>query len=46
MNHYGPDASPEVVERCLRALGTALAETGAAGADEVDVEAALRAARG
>ncbi|EGG43957.1 aminotransferase [Streptomyces griseoaurantiacus M045] len=46
VNHYGPDASPEVVERCLRALGTALAGTGAAGADEVDVEAALRAARG
>ncbi|MET7455636.1 aminotransferase class V-fold PLP-dependent enzyme [Streptomyces sp. NPDC005574] len=40
VNHYGADASPEAVRRCLAALGAALAEEGPA----VDVDAALRAA--
>ncbi|MFE3851479.1 pyridoxal-phosphate-dependent aminotransferase family protein [Streptomyces griseorubiginosus] len=40
VNHYGPDATREVVRRCLTALGAALGETGAA----VSVEGALRAA--
>ncbi|WP_020140783.1 pyridoxal-phosphate-dependent aminotransferase family protein [Streptomyces sp. 351MFTsu5.1] len=40
VNHYGADATREVVRGCLAGLGAALAETGAA----VDVERALRAA--
>lgn len=41
VNHYGVDATGEVVRGCLVALGAALAETGATG---VDVEGAARAA--
>ncbi|MFI6206792.1 pyridoxal-phosphate-dependent aminotransferase family protein [Streptomyces sp. NPDC051041] len=40
VNHYGPDATPDVVRGCLAALGAALAEQGL----EVDVDGALRAA--
>ncbi|GAA2453826.1 pyridoxal-phosphate-dependent aminotransferase family protein [Streptomyces glaucus] len=40
VNHYGPDATPDVVRGCLAALGAALAEQGR----EVDVDGALRAA--
>jgi aspartate aminotransferase-like enzyme len=40
VNHYGPDATPEAVDACLAALGTALA-----GCDgTADPEAARRAA--
>jgi aspartate aminotransferase-like enzyme len=39
VNHYGPDATPDVVRRSLAALGSALAEQGAA----VDLAAAHRA---
>ncbi|MHC3468470.1 pyridoxal-phosphate-dependent aminotransferase family protein [Streptomyces sp. 7R007] len=39
VNHYGPDARLDVVERCLTALGTALAERGVT----VDLEGARRA---
>jgi aspartate aminotransferase-like enzyme len=39
VNHYGPDATPDVVRRSLAALGSALAEQGAA----VDLAAAYRA---
>ncbi|MFJ3644340.1 pyridoxal-phosphate-dependent aminotransferase family protein [Streptomyces sp. NPDC090108] len=42
VNHYGPEASPETVHRCLAALGTALAGHGLT----VDPEAARRAADG
>ncbi|MDW8805559.1 aminotransferase class V-fold PLP-dependent enzyme [Streptomyces scabiei] len=40
VNHYGPDASPEAVDACLAALGTALAGRGGTAAPE----AARRAA--
>ncbi|MEV5343378.1 aminotransferase class V-fold PLP-dependent enzyme [Streptomyces sp. NPDC052676] len=40
VNHYGPDATPEVVRASLAALGAALADQGAT----VDPEAARRAA--
>ena len=40
VNHYGVDATREVVRGCLAALGAALAETGTA----VDAEGAVRAA--
>ncbi|MFF7049337.1 pyridoxal-phosphate-dependent aminotransferase family protein [Streptomyces griseorubiginosus] len=40
VNHYGADATWEVVRGCLAGVGAALAETGAA----VDVEGAVRAA--
>jgi aspartate aminotransferase-like enzyme len=40
VNHYGPDATREVVRGCLTALGAALGERGLS----VDVEGALRAA--
>ncbi|WP_030318464.1 pyridoxal-phosphate-dependent aminotransferase family protein [Streptomyces sp. NRRL B-3229] len=40
VNHYGAEATWEVVRGCLAGVGAALAETGAA----VDVERALRAA--
>ncbi|MFJ8583095.1 pyridoxal-phosphate-dependent aminotransferase family protein [Streptomyces sp. NPDC093595] len=42
VNHYGPDASPEVVVSALAALGAALGERGL----PVDVAAARRAAAG
>ncbi|MGW0765139.1 pyridoxal-phosphate-dependent aminotransferase family protein [Streptomyces sp. NPDC002676] len=41
VNHYGPDATPEAVERSLAALGTALADRGLT----VDLEAARRTVR-
>ncbi|MDX3518002.1 pyridoxal-phosphate-dependent aminotransferase family protein [Streptomyces scabiei] len=40
VNHYGPDATPQVVDACLAALGTALAGRGGTA----DPEAARRAA--
>ncbi|MFE0521931.1 pyridoxal-phosphate-dependent aminotransferase family protein [Streptomyces sp. NPDC058954] len=41
VNHYGPDATVEVVQGCLAALGAALAERG----HSVDLEGAHRAAQ-
>ena len=41
VNHYGPDATVEVVQGCLAALGAALAEKGLT----VDLEGAHRAAQ-
>ncbi|MBK3641988.1 aminotransferase class V-fold PLP-dependent enzyme [Streptomyces sp. MBT33] len=41
VNHYGPDATVEVVQGCLAALGAALAERG----HSVDLEGARRAAQ-
>ncbi|MDC2955746.1 aminotransferase class V-fold PLP-dependent enzyme [Streptomyces gilvifuscus] len=41
VNHYGPDATVEVVQGCLAALGAALAQRG----HSVDLEGARRAAQ-